>query len=94
LRRNGRIDGGYRPFDAHRKAVGRRARHHKRRLERGGFTPDRSATLTIHPIPLAAPVPDQPISSTSSGAGGALIRKPSTGLAAKASPRIRPVGSV
>jgi IS30 family transposase len=33
LRRNGRKDGGYRPFDAHRKAVARRARHHRRRLE-------------------------------------------------------------
>lgn len=33
LRRNGRKDGGYRPFDAHRKAVARRARDHKRRLE-------------------------------------------------------------
>jgi IS30 family transposase len=33
LRRNGRKDGGYRPFDAHRRAVARRARHHKRRLE-------------------------------------------------------------
>ena len=33
LRRNGRADGGYRPFEAHRHAVARRARHHKRRLE-------------------------------------------------------------
>jgi IS30 family transposase len=33
LRRNGRKDGGYRPFDAHRRAVGRRARHHRRRLQ-------------------------------------------------------------
>lgn len=33
LRRNGRKDGSYRPFDAHRKAVARRARHHRRRLE-------------------------------------------------------------
>lgn len=33
LRRNGRKDGGYRPFDAHRKAVARRARDHKCRLE-------------------------------------------------------------
>ena len=33
LRRNGRTGGGYRPFDAHRKAVARRARHHRRRLE-------------------------------------------------------------
>jgi IS30 family transposase len=32
LRRNGR-KGGYRPFEAHRKAVARRARHHRRRLE-------------------------------------------------------------
>jgi len=32
LRRNGRRD-GYRPFEAHRKAVARRARHHRRRLE-------------------------------------------------------------
>jgi IS30 family transposase len=32
LRRNGRKD-GYRPFDAHRRAVARRARHHRRRLE-------------------------------------------------------------
>lgn len=32
LRRNGR-QGGYRPFEAHRKAVARRARHHRRRLE-------------------------------------------------------------
>ena len=33
LRRNGRKDGSYRPFDAHRNAVARRARHHQRRLE-------------------------------------------------------------
>ena len=33
LRRNGREDGSYRPFDAHRNAVARRARHHQRRLE-------------------------------------------------------------
>jgi IS30 family transposase len=33
LRRNARIDGGYRPFEAHRRAVARRARHHRRRLE-------------------------------------------------------------
>jgi transposase, IS30 family len=33
LRRNGRADGSYRPFDAHRHAVGRRARHHRRRLD-------------------------------------------------------------
>jgi IS30 family transposase len=33
LRRNGRTDGGYRPFEAHRNAVARRARHHRRRLE-------------------------------------------------------------
>jgi IS30 family transposase len=33
LRRNGRKDGGYRPFDAHRRAVGRRARHHRGRLQ-------------------------------------------------------------
>jgi len=32
LRRNGR-KGGYRPFEAHRKAVARRARLHRRRLE-------------------------------------------------------------
>jgi IS30 family transposase len=32
LRRNGR-KGGYRPFEAQRKAVARRARHHRRRLE-------------------------------------------------------------
>jgi len=32
LRRNSRKD-GYRPFDAHRGAVARRARHHRRRLE-------------------------------------------------------------
>jgi IS30 family transposase len=32
LRRNGRKD-GYRPFDAHRRAIARRARHHRRRLE-------------------------------------------------------------
>lgn len=32
LRRNGRKD-GYRPFEAHRRAVGRRARHRRRRLE-------------------------------------------------------------
>jgi IS30 family transposase len=34
LRRNGRNDGGYRPFEAHRKATSRRARHHQRRLEK------------------------------------------------------------
>jgi transposase, IS30 family len=33
LRRNGRADGGYRPFDAHRHAVSRRARRHRRRLD-------------------------------------------------------------
>jgi transposase, IS30 family len=33
LRRNGRTDGGYRPFDAHRRAVARRARRHRRRIE-------------------------------------------------------------
>jgi IS30 family transposase len=34
LRRNGRRDGGYRPFEAHRMATSRRARHHQRRLEK------------------------------------------------------------
>ncbi|AEA22340.1 Integrase catalytic region [Pseudonocardia dioxanivorans CB1190] len=33
LRRNARNDGGYRPFDAHRRAVARRARQHRRRLD-------------------------------------------------------------
>jgi IS30 family transposase len=33
LRYNGRTDGGYRPFDAHRHATSRRARDHKRRVE-------------------------------------------------------------
>ena len=34
LRRNGGSDGKYRPLDAHRKATSKRAREHKRRLER------------------------------------------------------------
>jgi IS30 family transposase len=34
LRRNGGSDGRYRPFDAHRKATSKRAREHKRRLEK------------------------------------------------------------
>ncbi len=33
LRRNATGRGGYRPFQAHRKATARRARHHRRRLE-------------------------------------------------------------
>ena len=33
LRRNAKPDGGYRPFDAHRRATALRARHHHRRLE-------------------------------------------------------------
>ena len=33
LRRNGRRDGQYRPFEAHRWAVQRRARRHRRRVE-------------------------------------------------------------
>ncbi|WP_198345957.1 IS30 family transposase [Nesterenkonia alkaliphila] len=32
LRRNRRKDGAYRPFEAHRQAVSKRARHHQRRL--------------------------------------------------------------
>ncbi len=32
IARNGTKAGGYRPFDAHRKAVQRRARHHRRRV--------------------------------------------------------------
>lgn len=34
LRRNGRRDGTYRPFEAHRRAVMRRARRHLRRIEK------------------------------------------------------------
>ncbi|WP_431188808.1 helix-turn-helix domain-containing protein [Nocardioides sp.] len=33
LRRNTVGQRGYRPFDAHRKATARRARHHRRRIE-------------------------------------------------------------
>jgi transposase, IS30 family len=33
LRRNAGKGGGYRPFDAHRRATARRARHHRRRLD-------------------------------------------------------------
>jgi hypothetical protein len=33
LRRNATTTGGYRPFDAHRHATARRARHHWRRLQ-------------------------------------------------------------
>jgi transposase, IS30 family len=33
LRRNGRSDGAYRPFEAQRRAVARRARWHRRRIE-------------------------------------------------------------
>jgi IS30 family transposase len=33
LRRNGRLRGSYRPFEAHKKATGRRARHPARRLQ-------------------------------------------------------------
>lgn len=34
LRRNSRRDGPYRPFDAHRWAVQRRARRHRRRVDK------------------------------------------------------------
>jgi transposase, IS30 family len=33
LRRNASGGGGYRPFEAHRRATARRARHHRRRIE-------------------------------------------------------------
>ncbi|WP_435870349.1 transposase [Mycobacterium heckeshornense] len=34
LRRNSRRDGTYRPFEAHRWAVMRRSRHHRRRIDK------------------------------------------------------------
>ncbi|WP_420872818.1 helix-turn-helix domain-containing protein [Mycobacterium paragordonae] len=33
LRRNATAVGGYQPFDAHRQATARRARHHRRRVD-------------------------------------------------------------
>lgn len=33
LRRNAAADSGYQPFEAHRRATARRARHHRRRLD-------------------------------------------------------------
>ncbi|WP_234802307.1 helix-turn-helix domain-containing protein, partial [Mycolicibacterium fortuitum] len=33
LRRNARVGHGYQPFDAHRRATARRARHHPRRVD-------------------------------------------------------------
>jgi transposase, IS30 family len=36
LRRNATTSRGYRPFDAHRRATGRRARNHRRRIESNG----------------------------------------------------------
>jgi transposase, IS30 family len=37
LRRNAAAGRGYRPFDAHRRATGRRARPHRRRVETNDF---------------------------------------------------------
>jgi transposase, IS30 family len=36
LRRNATTSRGYRPFDAHRRATGRRARNHRRRIDSNG----------------------------------------------------------
>ena len=64
LRRNAPAGRGYQPFDAHRRATARRARHHRRRVDTNdqlGGVGHRAAGSAVEP-PTGQPSPPPPLS--------------------------------